>query len=177
MLDCLTTLLKHLQLARFLRNGVLVPAILAATGAVAHADNLTGQVVGIVDGDTLTLLADRRTYTIRLSGIDAPERHQAWGNQAKTNLSRLAMNQTAVADCPKLDRWGRRVCKLTVGATDVGLEQVRDGMAWWYKRYANDQPVEDRAVYENAELMAKLTRTGLWRDTNPVPPWEFRREH
>lgn len=149
--------------------------MLAVASFTAAADTLTGLVMGITDGDTLTLLVERQEYKIRLAGIDAPERRQAWGEKSKTNLSRLAFNQQATADCPKIDRYGRKVCKVGVSGRDVGLAQVEDGMAWWYRKYANEQSAEDRGTYENAELMAKLRRLGLWGDTNPMPPWEFRR--
>ena len=151
--------------------------LLAGTSLASsvHADILAGRVTGITDGDTLTLLVEHQAHTIRIAGIDAPERHQAWGSQSKTNVSRLAMNRDAIADCVKFDRWGRSVCKVRVDAADVGLEQVRDGMAWWYRRYAGDQPSEDRSAYENAEFLAKARRLGLWHDTHPVPPWAFRR--
>lgn len=153
----------------------LVAIALTLLAPVARADTLTGHVVGITDGDTLTLLVDRQQYKIRIAGIDAPESHQAWGDRSKTNISRLAFNQTAAADCPKIDRWGRKVCKVNVNGVDIGLEQIKDGMAWWFRKYAKEQTPEDQSVYENAELMAKLKRLGLWGDTNPVPPWDWRK--
>jgi len=149
---------------------LLMSASLAAT-----AGTLVGDVIGITDGDTLTLLVDRQTYKVRIAGIDAPEKRQAFGDKSKTNLSRLAFNQRAIAECPKIDRWGRQICKVTVNAVDIGLEQIKDGMAWWYRKYAKEQSADDQSTYENAELMAKLGRIGLWNTTNPVPPWKFRR--
>ena len=144
---------------------------------ISNADVLTGYVVGITDGDTLTLQVKRQQFKIRIAGIDAPERLQAWGDRSKTNISRLTLNQTAVADCPKVDRWGLKICKVNVNAVDIGLEQVTDGMAWWYGKYAKELTPEDQSLYEHAELMAKLRRLGLWGDTNPVPPWDFRKEN
>ena len=159
----------------FTRLRLFVGALLAAASITAIADTVTGLVVGITDGDTLTLLVDRQEHKVRVAGIDAPEKRQAWGEKSKTNLSRLAFNQQAVAECPKVDRYGRKICKVMVASKDVGLAQVQDGLAWWYRKYANEQSVEDRGAYENAELMAKLKRLGLWADTNPAPPWDFRR--
>jgi len=140
----------------------------------ASADTFTGRVVEITDGDTLTLLIGRQHRKINLAAIDAPERYQAWGDQSRTNLSRLALNQSAVATCTQLDRWGNHICKLTVSTLDIGLEQIKDGMAWWFRQDANEQTAEDQSAYGSAELLAKLKRLGLWRDTNPVPPWSFR---
>jgi endonuclease YncB( thermonuclease family) len=61
------------------------------------------------------------------------------------------------------------------GATDVNLEQIRAGMAWWYREYAKEQSAEDRASYSAAENDAQARRVGLWKDAKPVPPWEWRR--
>lgn len=158
------------------RARILTAVALTLLAGSAVADMLTGRVVAIADGNTLTLLAGRQQYTIRIAAIDAPERNQAWGEQSKTNLSRLTFNQAAVADCSRLDRWGHRVCKLTVNNVDIGLEQIQDGMAWWLRKDAHTQSAEDQSAYGSAELMAKLKRSGLWHDTNPVPPRIFRGE-
>ena len=160
----------------FNRGTALIAITLMLMTSATNAGTLTGLVVGITDGDTLTLLVDRQQYKIRIAGIDAPERHQAWGDKSKLNISRLSFSQPAVADCPKVDRWGRQICKVAVNGVDIGLEQVKDGMAWWYRKYAKEQPAEDQPIYENAELMSQLGRHGLWGDTNPMPPWDFRRE-
>jgi endonuclease YncB( thermonuclease family) len=161
----------------FNRGPALIAISLMLLTTATNAGTLTGLVVGITDGDTLTLLVDRQQFKIRVASIDAPERHQAWGDKSKLNISRLSFNQPAVADCPKVDRWGRQICKVTVNGVDIGLEQIKDGVAWWYRKYAKEQSTEDRSVYENAELMAQLRRLGLWGDTNPTPPWDFRRKN
>lgn len=144
--------------------------------AVTSASTLTGRVVAIADGDTLTLLVGRQQHVIKLAAIDAPERYQAWGDRSQTNLSRLALNQMAVAECFRFDQKGQRLCKLTVNRADIGLAQIQSGMAWWSRQEANAQSAEDQSAYSSAELMAKLRRLGLWGDTLPVPPWEFRNE-
>jgi len=154
-------------------------SVIAATCTLmittASAETFTGHVSEITDGDTLTLLVGRQHRKINLAAIDAPERYQAWGDQSRTNLSRLALNQTAVATCTELNQRGELVCKLEVNQRDVGLEQLQDGMAWWLRQDAKTLPAkEDHSTYGSAELMAKLTRQGLWRDTNPIPPWQFR---
>ena len=155
---------------------VLVGMALTLFSPLIHAERLPGRVVSVVDGDTLSLLAEGRQYAIRIAGIDAPERHQAWNEQSKLNLSRLSLNQTAVADCPRIDPHRTMVCKLTVKAVDMGLEQVKDGMAWWAKDLARDLSPEDQSACQSAQLMAQLMRRGLWRETNPIPPWAFRKQ-
>lgn len=153
---------------------VLIVAGMFATGVQAEA--LAGKVVGVADGDTLTILdASSQQYKIRIAGIDAPEKHQPFGERSKTSLSALAFNQQATADCPKRDRYGREVCSVSVNGKDVGLEQIASGMAWWYRRYANEQTPQARTDYEAAEFWAKAKRLGLWADKNPVPPWDWRR--
>lgn len=142
----------------------------------ASSAELLGRVVGIADGDTLTLLdASRQQHKIRLAAIDAPEAHQAFGQKSKTNLSAMAFNQEAQADCKKIDKYQRLVCKVMVNGIDLGLEQVKAGMAWHYKQYAREQSSQDREDYEIAEFNAKIRRLGLWNDKNPVPPWEWRK--
>lgn len=90
-------------------------------------------LVAIADGDTLTLLDSSKTqHRIRIDGIDAPEKGQAFGQRSKQSLSDLAFNRNAVAECHKVDRYRRDVCKVIVDGIDVGLEQVRRGLAWHY---------------------------------------------
>ncbi|WP_296891794.1 thermonuclease family protein [Thiobacillus sp.] len=141
--------------------------LLVSVSVASTAESLIGQVVGITDGDTLTLLVERQEHKVRIAGIDAPEKRQAWGEKSKTNLSRLTFNLEAVAECPKVDRWGRRICKVLVGGNDVGLAQVRDGMAWWYRKYAKEQSADDQSGYKNAELMAKMRSLGCGRTQTP----------
>lgn len=142
----------------------------------ASAETLRGRVVGIADGDTLTLLdANYQQHKIRLSGIDAPEKRQPFGAQSKSSLSALTFDQVATAECPKQDRYGRWVCVVSIHDKDIGQEQVKRGMAWWYKQYAKEQSSQARVDYEQAELFAKSRRRGLWSDRDPMPPWEWRR--
>lgn len=141
------------------------------------AETLVGRIIGVADGDTLTLLdAKKQTHKIRLSGVDAPEKKQAFGQQSKLSLSNLAYGRQAIAECPKRDRYQRAVCVVTVAGKDVGLQQIHLGLAWWYRAYAHEQSAQDRRDYERAEQAAQGKRVGLWRENDPTPPWEWRRE-
>lgn len=143
--------------------------------AAAHADELRGRVVSIADGDTLTLLDSANTqHRIRLGGIDAPEKAQPFGERSKQNLARLAFQKDATADCYKVDRYRRQICTVYVSGEDVGLAQLDTGLAWWYRKYAHEQPPQQRQDYEGAETRASVDRVGLWQDKEPVPPWEWR---
>ncbi len=140
-----------------------------------HAEQLSGYVVGITDGDTLTLLVDQQLHKIRVAGIDAPERHQPFGERSKQSLAKLAFNKNAIVDCAKKDRYKRDLCKVMVDGQDVGLKQIADGMAWWYRKYAHEQSRTDSVAYEQAEGMARRLQVGLWVDAKPAPPWDWRR--
>jgi endonuclease YncB( thermonuclease family) len=113
---------------------------------------------------------------MRIDGIDAPERTQAHGQRARQSLADLSQGRTAHADCPKNDRYGRAVCRVTVDGVDDGLEQIRRGLAWHYKKYAYEQPVAARLSYASAEEQARAKRVGLWAMQSAKPPWEYRLE-
>lgn len=150
--------------------------LLALAAAPAAAVEPVGKVIGVADGDTLTLLDSNRTrHRIRLDGIDAPERAQPYGQRARQSLANLAHGRTAQAHCGKVDRYGRAVCRVTVDGVDVGLEQIRRGLAWHYLRYANEQPATERSAYAQAERAARSSGAGLWSYRDPMPPWDFRR--
>jgi endonuclease YncB( thermonuclease family) len=158
---------------------IFLGAILAVSFAAepAYARDFDGRVVGIQDGDTVTVLdASKQQHRIRIAGIDAPEKAQVFGATAKENLARLAFGKQADVRCSKRDRYGREVCNVYVGARNVGLEQVRSGHAWWYREYAREQAPEDRKVYETAESEARGARRGLWHDASPTAPWNWRRQ-
>lgn len=141
----------------------------------AWAGSLAGQVVGVSDGDTIKLLdASQRQHTIRLSGIDAPEKKQAFGQRSKESLSQLVFGQYVQVETGKTDRYGRSLGKVLLAGEDMNLEQLRRGLAWHYKKYAREQPALERAAYFQAENLARQSEVGLWKDPHPVAPWAFR---
>lgn len=113
---------------------------------------------------------------VRLAGIDAPEKGQAFGAVAKKELSDLVFGKPATVEWRKKDRYGRIVGKVIVNGVDANLNMVKAGLAWHYKQYAGEQSPADRASYDKAEEDARAKGVGLWRDKQPVPPWEFRRK-
>lgn len=153
-------------------------AVIAFTllASAAGAGTLTGRVVGIADGDTLTVLdATKTRHRIRLVGIDAPEKSQPFGQACKKSLSDLAYNRAVAVESKKLDKYGRAIGKVLVDGQDANLEQVRRGCGWHYKQYQNEQSLDDRLSYNAAEEAARKDRVGLWSDPKPVPPWEWRK--
>lgn len=160
---------------RFLKCSVIASLVLAFSFQ-ALAETLSGRVVHVSDGDTITVLdASNHQHKIRLSGIDAPESGQAFGRVSKQNLADLVAGKTVSVEWSKHDKYRRIVGKVLLGSQDVCLEQIKTGMAWHYKKYEKEQAPEDRSIYAAAENEARTNRLGLWRDKSPVPPWEYRR--
>jgi endonuclease YncB( thermonuclease family) len=144
---------------------------------LGHAKTIEGLVVGVSDGDTITVLDQQKnTYKIRLQGIDAPEKKQAFGEKSKQSLHDLVHSKQVRIEYDKEDKYGRIVGKVTVEDVDVCLQQLVLGMAWHYKKYQNEQSVSDRALYSETELTSKSLKLGLWTDDTPMPPWEFRQK-
>lgn len=140
----------------------------------SHADTLTGKVVSVADGDTITVLSGTTPHKIRLMGIDAPEKKQAFGNKSKEYLAKAIAGQQVTVDYNKRDRYQRIIGKVIYQGQDMNLRQVQLGMAWHYKAYEREQDVEDRSKYAQAEYLAQRDRLGLWAE-KAVPPWEFRK--
>lgn len=149
-------------------------AVLAFGPAQAGEWTLSGRVVALKDGDSFVMLDGKTQHPVRIAGIDAPEYGQPYGNAAKNSLSRLIFNRQVQARCYKHDRFGRNVCRVfDERGQDVGLEQVRAGMAWWL-RDVREQTPQEQGAYQGAEDAARVTRRGLWKEAKPVPPWEWR---
>ena len=138
---------------------------------------LPGRVVAIADGDTITILDSANTqHRIRLEGIDAPESHQAFGEQSRLSLSEMIFGKDVSVSYQKVDQYGRLVGKISLDGKDINLEQVKAGMAWHYRFYEDEQTPEDRELYAKAESEARAARRGLWQDPNPTEPYQFRQE-
>jgi micrococcal nuclease len=138
--------------------------------AKAPLPNIAGKVVGVSDGDSITVLTvDMAQVKIRLDGIDAPEAKQAFGAKAKAALSNLVFGKTVLVRSKGLDRYRRTLGRVEVDGVDVNLRMVRDGFAWHYVAYSKD------AALATAQAEAKAGKRGLWIDAGPVPPWGFRK--
>jgi len=156
--------------SRGLRTALLF--LLLALGLTAHAATLSGRVVGVADGDTLTLLlSTNKQVKVRLAEIDAPEKDQPWGQNAKKALSDQVFGQTVQIDVVDTDRYGRTVGRVMAGGKDINAEMIRTGNAWVYRQY-----LKNRALLA-IEDEAKAARRGLWglQADQRVPPWEWRR--
>lgn len=139
----------------------------------ALAEQLSGRVVGVHDGDTITVLtADKRSVRTRLVEIDAPESGQPYGMRAKQALSGLVFDKQVIVEVSGIDRYGRTLGRVFRDGLDVNAEMVQRGCAWVYRRYATDETL---FVLEEA---ARAAKRGLWSlpARDQVPPWEWRRK-
>ena len=158
-------------------KALLLALTLTFSIQVVNADTITGKVVGVADGDTITVLDQNNTqFKIRLAGIDAPEKKQAFGNVAKKSLSDLVFDKQVTVDWKKQDRYGRTVGKVLIDGRDINLKQIKLGMAWYYKKYQNELVLDDRLAYLHAQEAAENGKTGLWIDYEPIAPWDFRKK-
>jgi endonuclease YncB( thermonuclease family) len=154
---------------------IAVFILILFTHASLGAATLTGRTVRVSDGDTIVILSEGNVqHKIRLQGIDAPERGQAYGKKSKEHLSESVAGRFVVVEYEKKDRYGRVVGKVLVGNKDACLEQIRAGLAWHYKKYQKEQTESDRLLYSEAENEARDAKRGLWHDPNAIAPWEYR---
>jgi endonuclease YncB( thermonuclease family)/methylphosphotriester-DNA--protein-cysteine methyltransferase len=136
---------------------------------------IEGKVVDVHDGDTVTVLdANGKKFHIRLQGIDAPELKQAYGAASQENLSRMVLGRQVTIVWTKTDKYRRTVGTIMLDGRDVNIEQVKDGLAWHFKKYADEQEPKDRVAYAKAEEGARAVKLGLWQDPNPTPPGDYR---
>ncbi len=149
----------------------------SANSIYVNSENqFVGKVVGIADGDTATVLdKSNAQHKIRLLGIDAPEKAQAFGQKSKQNLSDLIFGKTVTVQLVKRDKYNREVCKILLGGKDINLQQVKEGLAWYYKEYQREQTADDQKLYSDSEEEARKMKRGLWFDENPQTPSDFRK--
>jgi endonuclease YncB( thermonuclease family) len=148
--------------------------LLAANGFAQ--DVIRGRCVAVSDGDTIKVLATgRELLRIRLAWIDAPEMGQAFGYRAKQAMSELVFGKEIELHTHAIDRYGRTVAMVFVSGRDVGLQLIKAGLAWAYDHYLPEASPEIQAQYPAAENAARDSRLGLWVDSNPLPPWEYRK--
>jgi micrococcal nuclease len=133
----------------------------------------SGKVVGVIDGDSITVLHDGRQEQIRLWGIDCPEKGQDFGNRAKQLTSALVFGKVVEVEPMTVDRYGRTVAFVRVGNTLVNEELIRQGLAWVFTTYC-DRPI--CVEWKKLQEEARKAKRGLWSMPNPVAPWEFRRQ-
>lgn len=172
------------------RSLTFVILAFAAGTTLAATQSFDARVIGVSDGDTVTVLdSNHLQYKIRLAGTDALEKGEPFGEKSKQNLARMVMGQDVRIEWDKRDRYGRIVGKIwatpmshpctTRGepcprTLDVGRAQLTVGFAWHFKKYEMVQSEEDRLAYAFDEQEARVRKAGLWSDPDPVSPGEWR---
>ena len=163
--------------ANFAISKLLSVCVLICSAHIANAEILNGTVVGISDGDTITVLDKlSKQHKVRLMGIDAPEKSQAFGNEAKQTLSNYIYKKEVSVEYKKYDKYKRIVGKVTLDGQDICLQMIVDGMAWHYTEYEKEQSKTDKELYREAETKAREVNLGLWYEKQPVSPWLFRQK-
>lgn len=148
---------------------LFIVAIALATSIPAYASELVGRVVGVADGDTLTVLVNNEPIHIRLANIDAPEKSQAFGKASKKSLSDLCFGQEAHVTVYEIDKYKRSVGTVFCNGINSNAEQIKSGMAWVYDKY-----VRDKSFYA-LQKTAQDNKWGLWVDPHPIEPWNWRK--
>lgn len=157
---------------------------LFAIPLVALGD-IVGKVVSVTDGDTIKVLDRSSThYTVRLTGIDAPEQDQPYGKSSKEHLASMVAGKEVFVASDTSDRYGRLLGKVWVQSSgcascgktlDANHAQLVAGMAWWYRYYASQQSPKDRGRYESGEDEARKWKRGLWAAPNAINPYQWRK--
>ena len=149
---------------------LLLAAVLALAASFPAWADFTGKVVAVADGDSITVLRDLQQVKVRLVDIDAPEKAQPFGTRSRQALGALVHGQEVLVVQRGTDRYQRILGRVYRGNLDVNAEQVRQGMAWVFRRYTKD------ASLLAIESEAREQKRGLWRDPGPIPPWEWRKD-
>lgn len=163
-----------MRFSQHTRQAFLSLAFFLMVSGSATAGTLFGTVTEINDGDTIKIICLKRPLQVRLMGIDAPEKDQAYAEAARQHLSDLILNQLVVVEYTGLGDNALIVGKVFLKETDVGAQMIRDGVAWYSRSFDNMLSQEQRQMYAACETAARTDRRGIWQDPKPLPPWEFK---
>ncbi|MDD3815794.1 MAG: thermonuclease family protein [Desulfocapsaceae bacterium] len=157
--------MKYKPLYLFFFILVLIPYI-------SFSATITGKVISVADGDTITILTQQHEQIkIRLSAVDTPEGHQAYGNKAKAFTSFMVKGKNVSIEPETIDKYGRTVAMVFVDGLNLNKEIVANGQGWVYRKYCTASFCDD---WLKLEEKARNSKIGLWSDKNPTPPWEWR---
>lgn len=151
-------------------RAILLVLLFAAAPAWAAE---SARVVGVLDGDTITIVRAGRQERIRLYGIDAPENRQAYSRASAKTLGEMLRGKTVAVEAMETDRYGRTVARIWADGREVSAAMVAAGMAWVFPKYCRQAYCDE---WRQAEQRARAAGVGLWRDKHPQPPWEWRRD-
>lgn len=162
--------------AKFLLVPLAILGLLSlSVGQSNDPELVEGRVIFVTDGDEIRVkTVDGRVFTVRLHGLDAPEKDQHYGAAARKELESRSLDKEARIVIHRRDSQGRYMGTVFVEGQDIGVRMLENGSAWHYKRLSGEQSSETRARYAKAELKARESGVGLWAAATPMPPWEFR---
>ena len=150
---------------------LIVTALVYLPLPLAVQADFSGHVVGVADGDTLTVVQGEAERRVRLNGIDAPEHRQAYGDRSKAFAADLALGKTVTIREHGQDKYGRTIGDVMLpDGRSLNQELLRAGLAWWYHQHSSDQALG------HLEIEARAAKRGLWTDTDAMPPWAFRHQ-
>ncbi|MDO5617066.1 MAG: thermonuclease family protein [Cruoricaptor ignavus] len=130
----------------------------------------TAKIIKVKDGDTVDILYKGKSQTIRLAHIDCPEKNQPFGKKAKQYTSDFCFGKTVkVAIAGKPDRYGRWIAEIFYNNQNLNKNLVRNGLAWHFKKYSKNDN------YANLEQIARKRKIGLWQESHPIEPWNWRK--
>lgn len=136
---------------------------------VSINDSFKAKVIGVTSGDSVVLLLDNNTQLkVRLEGIDCPELQQEYGDSAKMATVKLCFKKRVRVEKVGLDGYGRTLAFIYVDTLCINKELIRMGLAWHYAAFNND------STLAKLEADARNNKVGLWKQTTPVAPWDFR---
>ena len=159
----MNTTIRYTSAATFL---LLTSLALAAPPKVV--EEFTGKVIDVTDGDTIKVLVNKESITVRLEGIDALEKNQSFGFKSKAALGKLVAGQAVTVKKTGTDKYGRTLGIVIVENVDANAKLVEVGWAWHFKKYGSDEK------FAKLEEAARTAKRGLWADEKPLAPWDFR---
>ena len=147
-----------------------VVLLILALPNIVRANDFSGQLVKVTDGDTVQVLHDGKEEKVRLEGIDCPEMGQAYGRKAKQYVIEIAAGKIVKVQATGKDRYGRTLGNVILpDGKNLNHQLVKEGFAWWFQKYSND------IILRDLEKEARDNKRGLWTDTKPIAPWEWRK--
>ncbi|ECW9289665.1 thermonuclease family protein [Salmonella enterica subsp. enterica serovar Enteritidis] len=150
-------------------NQKIIPLCIILFPGSLFAAEIQGKVIRVLDGDTIEVLQDNKSVRVRLVNIDAPEKKQAFGRRSTNQLKGLVVAQPVTVTYTKTDRYGRIIGRVfTTNGIEANRLMVKSGAAWVYERYNTDDELPA------LQLEAQKMKRGLWADSQPLPPWEWR---
>ena len=156
--------------ARRVTIAALLVTVCLGLMAPATAQTLTGTVVAVHDGDTISIRTSTSTVRVRLYGIDCPEYQQPFSARARQFTSKMVFKREVHVRSEGTDRYDRLLGRVVVDGVELNEALVRNGLAWHYEIRVSDRTLAD------AERHARAAKVGIWSQPDPIPPWRWRRE-